>query len=68
MFDLGFLICKSQSRQRIGLFSSRPNWDSPNPSPAGECVPPFGSGGTHSLAGEGVGGPNSDEGTDTVVL
>jgi hypothetical protein len=42
----------------------------PSTSPAGECarsllVP----GGTHSLAGEGVGeGPNSDEGTDTVVL
>jgi hypothetical protein len=25
-------------------------------------------GGTHSLAGEGLGGPNSDERTDTVVL
>jgi hypothetical protein len=24
--------------------------------------------GTHSLAGKGVGGPNSDEGTDIVVL
>jgi len=23
---------------------------------------------THSLAGEGVGGPNSNEGTDTLVL
>jgi hypothetical protein len=42
------------------------------PSPADECVPPpFGSlGETDLLAGEGVGweGPNSDEGTDTVVL
>jgi hypothetical protein len=28
--------------------------------------PSFGSGGTHLLAGEGVGGSNSDEGTDTV--
>jgi hypothetical protein len=28
----------------------------------------WGSGGTHSLAGEGAGGANSDEGTDTVVL
>ncbi len=30
----------------------------------------FGVGGwgTHALAGGGVGGPNSDEGTDTVVL
>jgi hypothetical protein len=55
----------------LGFFSSRPNWDLPPiPSPAGEYVPPFGSGGgeTHSLTGEGVGGPNSDEGTDTVVL
>ncbi len=36
------------------FLSSRPNWDSLAPSPAGECVPPsFGSrgGGTHSLAG-----------------
>ncbi len=24
----------------LGFFSSRPNWDSPTPSPAGECVPP----------------------------
>jgi hypothetical protein len=31
--------------------------------------PHLGSGGgTHSFAGEGVGGPNSEEGTDTVVL
>ncbi len=47
--------------------------DSPAPSHAGECYPPpFGSGGwggrAHSLAGKGVGGPNSYEGTDTVVL
>jgi hypothetical protein len=40
----------------------------PSPSPAGKCSPPpFGSGGD-TLAGAGVGGPNSDEGTDTVVL
>jgi hypothetical protein len=53
------------------LFSSRPNWDSPTPSPAAECVlSPFGSGGIYGTltAGEGVGGPNSEEGTDTVVL
>ncbi len=48
-------------RQSARLFSSCPNWDSPTPSPAAECVlPSFGSG--------GVGGHNSDEGTDTVVL
>ncbi len=45
----------------LSLFSSRRNWDSPNPSSAGECVlpvpppPPFGSGGFR-------------EGTYTVVL
>jgi hypothetical protein len=45
----------------LGFFSSRPNWD-----PLTPLVP---GGGTHSLAGEGVTGvPNSDEGTDTVVL
>jgi hypothetical protein len=32
------------------------------------CCPPFGSGRTHLFAGEGVDGPNSDEGTDPVVL
>jgi hypothetical protein len=34
----------------LGFFSSRSHWD-PNPSPAGECVPPpplFGSGGGHT--------------------
>jgi hypothetical protein len=35
----------------LGLFYSRRNWDSPTPSPAGECVsPPLGA---HSLVGEG---------------
>jgi hypothetical protein len=47
----------AQSRQSAKLFSSRRNWDSPNPSPAGECAPPpSGSwGGAHLLAREGVG-------------
>ncbi len=42
----------------LSFFSSRPNWDSPIPLHAGECVlPHFGPGGrAHSLAGEGVGG------------
>ncbi len=44
-------------RQSAKLFSSRRNWDSPNPSPAGECAPPpFGSGGMDTLAGERGGG------------
>jgi hypothetical protein len=42
-----------QSRQSAKLFSSRRNWDSPNPSLAGDCAsPPFGSGGRGTLAGE----------------
>ena len=50
-------INKDTSAHRVGrllsIFSSRRNWDSPNPSPAGECVPPpFGSGGRGTLAGE----------------
>jgi hypothetical protein len=49
------------SRHRVGrvlgFISSLPNWDSPTPSPSGECAPPpFGSGGgAHLLAREGVG-------------
>ncbi len=35
----------------IRFFSSRRNWDSPNPSPPCECPPPFGSGGRGTLAG-----------------
>jgi hypothetical protein len=51
----------------LSIFSSRHNLDSPNPSPVGECVPPFWGRGT--LAGDrGWESPNSDEGTYTVVL
>ncbi len=35
----------------LSFFSSRRNWDSPNPSPVGECAPPpVLGGGAHSLA------------------
>jgi hypothetical protein len=45
---------KPQSEQSAKLFLQ--NWDSPNPSPAGECAPPpVLGGGVHSLAREGVG-------------
>ncbi len=52
--------CLVQFKHRVGrvlsFFSSRRNWDSPNPSPAGECALPPGSGGGGTLAGErGVG-------------
>jgi hypothetical protein len=58
--DLPFQVwTEPQSIDRVlSIFSSRRNWDSTTPSPAGECVPPFfgpGWGGTHSLAGVGVG-------------
>jgi hypothetical protein len=40
----------------LSFFSSRRNWDAPNPSPAGECAhPPVRWGGAHSLAREGLG-------------
>ncbi len=52
----------------FSFFSNRRNWDSP-PTPqlqARVCLPPpFGWG---WLAGGGLGSPNSDEGTYTVVL
>ncbi len=43
------LLWIHDSRHRVdrvlGFFCSRPNWDSPTPSPPGECAPPFGPGG-----------------------
>ncbi len=41
-----------------GFLSCRPNWDPPVPSPARESCPSLSGprGGTHSSAGEGVGG------------
>ncbi len=51
-----FLV-STQSRQSAKLFSSRRNWDSPNPSPAGECAPsPLVPGGRGTLASEWGGG------------
>ncbi len=55
----------------LSFFSSRRNWDSPIPSPAGECAPPpplvLSLGHTH-LRERGWGSPNSYEGTCTAVL
>ncbi len=61
----------SQSRQSAKLFSSRRHWDSPNPSPAGECPPPptlWFRGEGHNRYWERVLGESHDEGTYTVVL
>jgi hypothetical protein len=54
----------------LSFFSSRRNWDSPTPSPAGECaLPPLVRGEGHTRWREkGWESPNSDEGTYTAVL
>jgi hypothetical protein len=59
-----------QSRQSARLSLQSSELGPQPPHSQGECAPPslrFREG-THSLAGGGVGGPNSDEGTGTVVL
>jgi hypothetical protein len=47
-------------QHRVGrvlrFFSNHRNWDSPTPSPAGECAPPFVSGGRGAACGRGGGG------------
>ncbi len=53
----------------VRCITSRPNWNPPISSPAGECVLPFCfPGGAHLAWGRWGGGPNSHEGTDNVVL
>jgi hypothetical protein len=61
---------EAQIRQSDNLFSSRRNWDSPNPSLAGECaLVPNSEGEGHTRWRErGWESPSSDEGTYTVVL
>jgi hypothetical protein len=51
----------------LSFFSSRPNWDYPTPSHAGDVYPFFGSGGRGGVAGEGVGESEFRRGKDTVV-
>ncbi len=63
----------SLNTSRFGLqcMSPRRNWDSPNPSLAGECAPPPRTGGVHahSPAGEGLGGSaNSDDWRKSLAL
>jgi hypothetical protein len=53
-----FLCAFHRVDRVLSFFSSRPIWDSPTNSPAGDCGPPpvgLGGGGAHSLAGEGEG-------------
>jgi hypothetical protein len=52
LLQLTFFLPKHRVGRELSFFSSRRNWDSPNPSPAGErALPPFGSGGRVTLAG-----------------
>ncbi len=55
--ESGLIGRGAQSRQSAKLFSSRRNWDSPTPSPAGECAPPpFCTGGEGHTRWRGGGG------------
>ncbi len=52
-----------------GFLSRHPNWVNPPPHPQATVPSPPGCRGeTYSLAGEGVGGPNSDDWPATLVL
>ncbi len=54
-----------------GFLSSRPNWLPPTSHPQAIVAPRprfQGGGGANSLSGEGAGGANSDEETDTLEL
>ncbi len=62
---------EGQSRQSARLFLQSSELGLPQPLTRRRVCPPLlvgGGGGGNSLAGEGVVGPNSVEGTDTVVL
>ncbi len=57
--------CSHRVDRVLGFFSSRPHWDPPPPTRRRVCPLPSllgsGVGKTHSLGGDGVGGPISDE-------
>jgi hypothetical protein len=55
------------------MFALSSEMGPPTPPLASECVPPLciqkvGGGEQHSLAGEGVGGPNSDDWIESLTL
>jgi hypothetical protein len=56
-FFFDFFRFKDRRGDRVqSILSSRPNWDSPTPLHASECVPPpFGSGGGSLAGGKGWG-------------
>jgi hypothetical protein len=61
--------CNHRAFKVPKFLSSRPNWVPPPPHPQARVAPPLWvQGGDILLAGKGVGGPNSAEGTDTLVI
>jgi hypothetical protein len=68
LLSLWLFVYNHREHRVPGFLPSRPNWVPPNPSPARECCSsPLGvQGGRDTLVCKG-GGPNSDEGTDTLV-
>ncbi len=60
-------LAQSVKSARLSLQSSEMGL-TPPPSECAPPPPPMFPGGTHSLAGEGAGGANSDEGTDTLGI
>ncbi len=70
MSSVSFFYQNHKVGKVLSIFSSRRNWDSPNPSPAGECAPLlwFRGEGHTRWRERGWDSPNSDEGTYTAVL
>ena len=73
------IAAEEQDHEGVKLYrvpdflSSRMNWVPPLPLSQASVSPQasgmwVGGGATHSLAGKGVGGPNSDDWTETLVL
>jgi hypothetical protein len=66
-----FITVVLQSIQRSGFFSSLQSSELGHPLTRKQVLPPLwipGGGGAQTLAVEKLGGPDSDEGTDTLVL
>jgi hypothetical protein len=67
--DLGSIWAGPQSRQSAKLFLQSSEMGHPQPPTRRRvCPPPFGSGGAHSLAGEGLGESQFRRVTYTVVF
>jgi hypothetical protein len=65
-----YCTMQSQSIQSSWYSVQSSELGPPIPAPAASVAPPLlvQGGATHSLGREGVGGPDSDEGTETLIL